>query len=92
MDPLKRSTEGRLSQAYGIYGFVMMHYWFSDHAVMDETLQAMLKDGQPDTKFCLMWANEAWTRRYIQQSMFRNCSSPANVSAKIRAIIPLCSP
>ena len=65
MDPLKRLSEGNLSKAYGIHGFVMMHYWFSDHAVMDETLQAMLKDDQPDTNFCLMWANEAWTRRCV---------------------------
>lgn len=62
-DARQRRYQGELASTYGIHGFVYMHYWFSDHAVMDEPLQLMLSDGEPRLDFCLMWANERWTRR-----------------------------
>lgn len=63
-DEYQRKFQGELAREYGIHGFVYMHYWFSDHPVMDAPLELMLKDGYPDLKFCLMWANEHWSKRF----------------------------
>ena len=62
-DMHRRRSQADLAHKFGIDGFVFMHYWFTDHAVMDKPLQLMMEDGEPDTDFCLMWANEPWTRR-----------------------------
>ena len=77
IDEHQRKFQGELARKYGIYGFVYMHYWFSNGPVMDKPLQLMLKDGHPSVHFCLMWANEHWTKRCA-------LSQPKPITSKLR--------
>jgi lipopolysaccharide biosynthesis protein/glycosyltransferase involved in cell wall biosynthesis len=65
-----RSAEVRVAQAalarrYGIDGFCYYHYWFHGKRLMTEPLDAIFESGEPDFPFCLCWANETWSRRWL---------------------------
>lgn len=57
-------AQAALAKGAGIGGFVHYHYWFSGRRVLAEPTEAMLADPSIDIPFCLMWANENWTRRW----------------------------
>ncbi|CAI5978491.1 unnamed protein product [Closterium sp. NIES-64] len=60
---------GKLARFYGIHGFAFHHYWFECNTVfMESVIMEMLKDGQPDLPFMLIWANEAWTRHWTGET------------------------
>ncbi len=59
---LKRQVE--MAKAGGIYGFVYYHYWFNGKRLMEKPIERMLADPGVDMPFCLIWANENWTRRW----------------------------
>ncbi|QHO78849.1 lipopolysaccharide biosynthesis protein [Bradyrhizobium sp. CCBAU 051011] len=54
----------RLAQATGIYGFVYYYYWFNGKRLMEKPIEHFLKARDINMPFCLMWANENWTRRW----------------------------
>ena len=53
-----------LARGAGLHGFVFYHYWFNGRRLMDGPIEALLADPTIDFPFCLMWANENWTRRW----------------------------
>ena len=61
-DTLRRQIA--LARGAGLHGFVHYFYWFNGRRVMNGPLEAMLADPTIDFPFCLMWANENWTRRW----------------------------
>jgi glycosyltransferase involved in cell wall biosynthesis len=61
-DTLRRQVA--LAQGAGLYGFVYYFYWFNGRRLMDGPLDALLADPSIAFPFCLMWANENWTRRW----------------------------
>ncbi len=52
-----------LAEAAGIDGFMYYHYWFAGVELLADPIHARLVD-DIELPFCLMWANENWTRRW----------------------------
>jgi glycosyltransferase involved in cell wall biosynthesis len=54
----------KMAQEAGVFGFVFYYYWFNGRRIMDAPVDRFLDDPSIDMPFCLMWANENWTRRW----------------------------
>jgi lipopolysaccharide biosynthesis protein len=52
-----------LAEEAGVTGFMYYHYWFAGHQLLEGPIESRLRDALP-LPFCLMWANENWTRRW----------------------------
>ena len=40
------------------------YYYFDGLTALDAPLEAMMRDGHPEQRFFLIWANEGWSRRW----------------------------
>jgi hypothetical protein len=59
---LKRQAE--TARAAGIHGFCFYYYWFGGRRLLEKPLEGFLRSPEIDIDYCLMWANEPWTRRW----------------------------
>lgn len=62
-----RRKQGALAREHGIAGFMYYYYWFSGERVLNLPIEKMYAS-DVDTPFCIMWANENWTRRWDGRS------------------------
>ncbi len=56
--------QAAMARDAGVFGFVHYFYWFNGRRLLEAPVEAMLADRSIDFPFCLMWANENWTRRW----------------------------
>jgi glycosyltransferase involved in cell wall biosynthesis len=59
---LRRQIE--LAAGAGLSGFVFYFYWFNGRRLLDAPLNNLLADTSLEFPFCVMWANENFTRRW----------------------------
>lgn len=57
--------QAELAKSYGLHGFAFYHYWFNGKRLLNLPIDNMLRTGQPDFPFYLIWANETWSRRWL---------------------------
>lgn len=58
-----RAAQTRLAQDAGLGVFMYYHYWFAGKQLMSMPLER-LAASDLDQRFCVMWANEDWTRTW----------------------------
>lgn len=60
-----RDAQAELAQRHLIEGFCYWHYWFEGTRLLGRPFDEVLESGRPDFPFCLAWANETWSRRWL---------------------------
>ncbi|MDA0420470.1 glycoside hydrolase family 99-like domain-containing protein [Vibrio alginolyticus] len=54
----------RYAKAAGLHGFCFYHYWFNGKRLMEKPVNLLLENKDIEFPFCIMWANENWTRTW----------------------------
>ncbi|MCW2645078.1 MAG: glycosyl transferase family 2 [Pseudonocardiales bacterium] len=62
-----RQEQMDLASAHGIEGFMYYHYWFAGQRMLNMPIDK-LAESDVNKPFCIMWANENWTRRWDGRS------------------------
>ena len=55
----------RAAKAHHIYGFAYYHYWFAGKRLLHQPIDLVLHNPDLGFPFCLFWANETWSRRWL---------------------------
>ena len=63
--PEVRTLQVELAEEYTIEGFCYWHYWFNGKRLLERPFEEVLISGRPQFPFCLAWANETWSKRWI---------------------------
>ena len=58
-----REEQTALAKRFGVHAFMYYYYWFSGHKLMEMPINKLV-ESDIDQPFCIMWANENWTRRW----------------------------
>lgn len=59
-----RTKQAVLAREHGISAFMYYYYWFSGKRLLHRPIEKLLEQKDLDFPYCIMWANENWTRRW----------------------------
>lgn len=59
--------QAKIAKEYGIYGFCYYHYWFGGKLLLEKPMEQMLANPNIDIPFCISWANEPWTKAWVNE-------------------------
>lgn len=59
--------QSKIAKEHGIYGFCYYHYWFNGKLLLEKPMEQMLKNKAIDMPFCICWANEPWTKAWVNE-------------------------
>lgn len=62
VDALRQQVE--MAKTHGVFGFAIYYYFFNGKRLLDKPIENLLKNPDIDMPFCLVWANENWTRTW----------------------------
>ena len=62
-----RAAQAELAGSHGLAGFMYYYYWFSGERILNRPIEK-LHASDLDFPYCIMWANENWTRRWDGRS------------------------
>jgi lipopolysaccharide biosynthesis protein len=63
--PEARAAQAEIAAAHGFEAFCYWHYWFEGKRLLQRPFEEVLASGEPAFPFCLAWANESWSRRWL---------------------------
>lgn len=63
--PEVREAQAALAARHNIEAFCYWHYWFHGKRLLERPFNEVLASGRPLHSFCLAWANETWSRRWL---------------------------
>lgn len=67
LDDEVKIWQADLAKKYGIYGFSYYHYWFNGKLLLEKPMEQMLSNRNIDIPFCICWANEDWTKAWVDK-------------------------
>jgi glycosyltransferase involved in cell wall biosynthesis len=86
-DPRTLRRQIELAAGAGLSGFVFYFYWFNGRRLLEAPLNNLLADKTLDFPFCVMWANENFTRRWdglerdvLMTQEYREADDPALIA------------
>lgn len=89
--PEARHAQAVLADKYGVEAFCYWHYWFAGKRLLHQPFDAVLSSGEPSIPFCLAWANETWSRRWLGEErdvLQKQEYSPSDDLAHARWLLP----
>ena len=68
LDNNVKRWQAKIAHDYGVYGFCYYHYWFNGKLLLEKPMEQMLEDKSINMPFCISWANEPWTKAWVNEN------------------------